>query len=304
MREFLVGLHPEFDPRYTSLLLAGLRRCGKVVLRKTDAVGGHAMVRVESGGRKFLVDLWDHSNGWDEPGLAWCDVYLKRSLAAAREKVVPFGMNYGGRGTLSALQAARVRGDLRKAVDLMRRPHWKDYENPPEGRFEDVVLLQTRLWDEEECPGDTGINEERVELVSALKAGLGDRFRGGLIDNALARKMAPQLIANGPTKQRDYVRWQMSAKVAVYTRGLFGSVGFKMAEYLASSKCIVSEPISCVFPTPLVDGKHLTVFRDTKECIELCRAALMAGRDRQRDAWSYYSEHVRLAADAMKVLAG
>ena len=111
--------------------------------------------------------------------------------------------------------------------------------------------------------------------------------------------MAPSLISKN-FKQREYIAWQKTAEVAVYTRGLYGSLAYKMAEYLASSKCIVSESVDICLPTPLVDGKHVRWFSTHEECVERCGELLEQPGEFPGNAWDYYQHHVRLAADAVR----
>ena len=294
-----IQVSPTFDIRHTALFLAGLREHGPLRIVLDPAVRNEVVLWCTRNERKVVIDLSDHADHFDEAGLAWCDVYLKRNLTTTCGKVQPFGLNYSGRDTWAALQAAFARRDLRAAVDLMRRAHGREYEYAPEKRKDKVVLLQTRLWEADECPGDLQINEQRIELVASLARAFGTRFQGGLVDTPLARRMAPSLISKN-YKQREYIAWQKTAQVAVYTRGLYGSLAYKMAEYLASSKCIVSEPIDVCLPTPLADGKHVRWFSTHAECVARCGELLEQPGEFPRNTWNYYQQHVRLAADAVR----
>jgi len=50
------------------------------------------------------------------------------------------------------------------------------------------------------------------------------------------------------------------ARVVVYSRGLMGSLAFKLGEYFAASRCIVAEETSFRVPEPWVDGREMAFF--------------------------------------------
>ena len=111
--------------------------------------------------------------------------------------------------------------------------------------------------------------------------------------NAYAKDNYPELISPHPARQSDYIRWAKSSAIGIYSRGLFGSVAFKMAEFLASSKCIISEPIDNALPGPT---EYLSVYRSTEECIALCDRLLTSPKTVQegrKAAWAYYKGYAR-----------
>ncbi len=55
-------------------------------------------------------------------------------------------------------------------------------------------------------------------------------------------KSYPDLIATLPRMRRRYIAARRRFMIAIYSRGLNGSHVLKLAEYIASSKCIVGEP--------------------------------------------------------------
>jgi hypothetical protein len=293
----VVTVRSNFDLLCTSHTLAGLFSLGeKIAIRTDDRINTPHVMRIDDGGMRMLVDLSDHSDEIDEDGLAWCTVYAKRNVETISDpKIAPFGLNYNGRGTYSALRAALASGDLKRSIRLFRTPHWKSFERAPSVPADNVVLLQTRLWEANTCPGDEHINDERIELVNTLKKHLGDRFRGGIIPTDASRNLNPWLLSNNPTTQGAYVAWTKSCKIAVYTRGLFGSIGFKLPEYLAGSKCVVSAPITNLLPVALQDGEQIRVYTSPEECVAHCDRLLSENSEADRlaqAAWDYYRKNV------------
>jgi hypothetical protein len=81
--------------------------------------------------------------------------------------------------------------------------------------------------------------------------------------------------------------------IGIYSRGLFGSVAFKLTEYLAASKCIVSEPIANRLDEPI---SHLKTYTSADECLSACDFFLSNPREAQearRASWEYYLRNVR-----------
>jgi hypothetical protein len=112
------------------------------------------------------------------------------------------------------------------------------------------------------------------------------------VPSPFARKAYPDLITDLPCRQPQFIRWAKKPLIGIYFRGLFGSIGFKMAEYLAASKCIVSEPIDITLAYPL---DQISVYRSNDECIAACDR-LLSDRSlaeyHRRQPWSYYETYV------------
>ncbi len=278
----------------------------------------------------LAIDLRDRSDLLTDRLLERCDLYLKRSYyepdllqlsPGLKQKVVPYGLNYACRTrrstkrVLSALarhmgadlfhSPKRVVGQLnpRRSIlyQYLTTALARDFEQGPEIDLEPTVLFQTRVYEPEEIyPDDPSeVNEERVRLVRALREAFGARFTGGLVPTAYAKEHYPDAVSDQPTRQSQYVALSKSSLVAIYTRGLCHSLAFKLPEYLAASKCIVSGELRNQLPVPLTEGLHYLGFRTPEECVERCGKLLedreLANRLR-REAWRYYQEEVKPVA--------
>jgi hypothetical protein len=304
---------------FLSKVLDGLARLVRVRWKVIEGESEIAiLLRVPMYGAeyKIAIDVHDKNDRFEESYLARCDLYLKRSYVAAAvparwsSKVVPFGINYGFRGRGVAAVVCRT-GVMRIATDpvgfavLARQyllsPRAEDFERPPRAPATDAILFQTRVFP----PGLAGLhdaerlNEERVVLLKRLQREFGNRFVGGLYPDAFARSRYPSLVTRFPSAPRDYIRWSRQFRIAIYTGGLFDSIAFKMAEYLASSKCIVSARFRNELPQPLEHGTHLLHFSSADECLSCCEALLRDERlalHLSQEAWRYYRSFVEPAA--------
>jgi hypothetical protein len=89
------------------------------------------------------------------------------------------------------------------------------------------------------------------------------------------------------------------ASIGISTRGLHHSTPFKLGEYLASSKAIVSEPIRHQLYVPLREGVNYLNFSGPDECVAQCALLLndSARTARMREAnRRYYIEQAEPSA--------
>jgi hypothetical protein len=298
--------------------LAGLYELPRraVKLRRVDGIAGSHCV-LDADGLKIAIELHDQSDVWNLPMLEWCDVYAKRNInplhsIALQHKIIPYGLNYACHSrrsmaaALAAIAGTFARTSKARILEIYRylaTPHWKFFEYRPEQAVDNTILFQTRVWEAHDAPGDEAINEQRVGLLRALKREFGSRVIGGVVPTPFARKAYPDLITSEACRQPQYIRWAKRPLIGIYFRGLFGSIAFKMAEYLAASKCIVSEPIDNELPAPL---DHISVYRSDTECLEACER-LLSDRSRaqfqRQQSWEYYEAHVTPGAHMASLLA-
>ena len=287
--------------------LAGLYEQPQAVkLRRAKWITNPISLALEVDGLKIAIELSDHSNLWEIPLLEWCDVYAKRNIDARhvtplQHKIIPFGLMMASHSRRSMAAAlAAIAGTLPRAPKTrlkavyryLATPHWKLFEHTPDQPVDNTILFQTRVWEPQESPGDEGINEQRVSLLRALKREFGSRVVGGIVPTPLAHKTYPDLITNMPCRQPQYIRWAKRPLIGIYFRGLFGAIAIKMAEYLAGSKCIVSEPIGNELIAPL---DHISIYRSNEDCLEACERLLgnpSLAEFQRMESWKYYQAHV------------
>jgi hypothetical protein len=301
----------------TSLLLAALASLqspAHVAVKASSSITRH-VPRLIVGGKMLAFDVRDQSFSVCLETLEHADIYFKRSYyepdlapipQVLRRKIRPMGLNYPMKTRGSAALVARMvlrrpfsayklRASLRRFVVLADA---ESFERSPETKADPVVFFQTRVWSSSEVIGDdvAAVNESRVATVRLLRKRFGDRFRGGLVPTEFARREYPDLVTTEPYVHSAYARSSRTTLIGVYTRGLFDSLAFKLPEYLAGSKCIVSERLRNTLPVPLQEGHNLLQFDTTEECAELCDTLLsnpQLCREMQAANWEYYRRNVR-----------
>ncbi|MEQ8857296.1 MAG: hypothetical protein RIC56_01490 [Pseudomonadales bacterium] len=259
------------------------------------------IVLAEVGGRMVCFDMRDTAE-IDLRFLDEVDWYFKRgfecstvsSLGDRGRRIRPLGLNYDvwddgvdwpavwrlAQGTGSVGSCAR-----RLGLDVKFQPRMRVFERDVRVDLPPRVLFLTRVWgasrwnDSQASRRDRDqINESRIACVRALKAELGAAFVGGLAPTDLARKMAPDLICPAEVAAKPtYLRLVKKTPICVTTTGLHGSNGWKLGEYVAMGRAIVSEPLRHEVPGDFAAGKNYLPFSLPDECVGAV-VALMENR--------------------------
>jgi hypothetical protein len=290
-----------------------VRRAPLGAIRRDDGV-----LRVEGdGGQRLVFELRDGTDV-DPVSLDWSTTYLKRGyrteVHGADARIVPLGLNYvvsaahdwrirrlawgmlAGRPSTVRSTAARVWSATYRPPDVAA------FEAPVPSSARPTALLMTRVWDprrvdEEKAAEWEAMNELRTGCIRALAAELGDRFTGGLTDTPWARERYPDLVLGDEvTERRRYLARMQATDVCVATGGLRRSNGWRLAEYLAASRAVVTEPLFHEVPGDLADGHGLVEASTVDGCVSAV-VDLLADADRRRTLGetgrAYYDRHVR-----------
>ena len=220
-------------------------------------------------------------------------------FGAAAARVLPLGFNYevttpsneidrhcfGWRAALkhkirrSDLLSAllKVTGDREYLVERIER-----LPIPDHSATTPRILLLTRLWDPNgndiaRSPSQARealaqerheINQYRIECLRVCRSAFGEAFVGGLADDPYSRRVAGDLIVPASlTSKRNYTDQMHRSTICVATRGLHGSTGWRLGEYIAASRAIVSEAIADQVPGNFAAGENYLPFRSADELV-------------------------------------
>ena len=146
------------------------------------------------------------------------------------------------------------------------------------------ILFLTRLWDPEEPAVQQypelqaewrQVNADRIELLHRLQSAFPAQFTGGVSDNACARRQCPELIVpDRLTGKRAYLHRMQHTEICVASTGLHGSTGWKLAEYVAAGRAIVTEPLRYTLPGGFEEGKNYKTYTSPAQCEEQLRQLL------------------------------
>ncbi|WP_331344888.1 hypothetical protein [Cellvibrio sp. UBA7661] len=300
-----------------------------------DTINRLPGVLIKADKNLVFIDLLDSSKIEDEV-LHSVQFYLKRSYASsgyASEKIFPLGLNfeiynnypywYESMRYISLNYSSKKSfksniGVLLDAIGISFLPRIKNFECM-NGHFkeDDSVLFMVRTWDpleagtrltEEEQEDRHKINCERAELIKNLKIELGDKFIGGFTRSIHSAREYPDLVLSDSnlTKKKNYLSLVRKVPICIATTGLHGSIGWKMAEYVALGRAIVSEASEILIPDGFAEGKNYLQFDTNNKCIDSVLKLIGNRELRQKmmmDNLEYYKEHLlpeKLVENAIK----
>jgi hypothetical protein len=267
--------------------------------------------------------------------LAWSDHYFKRSFnadvvpAGAEGKVSPLGFNYpvytgsdwrlrrmfwtmAGASPRALNNAAQAVFDLSRSLSALSTRTTgraacsvEAFEAPPATRVPPRVLLLTRTWDPQTVGHDpaladawSAINRMRAGCIRALRKEFGPGVLAGLAPTPDAVRDYADCIVDDSriTRKRSYLEVMQQSDVCIATAGLAGSNGWRLGEYIASSRAIVSEALRSEVPGGFVRDRNYSEFDDPGGCVE-STVALVEDRGRRgammQANHDYYRAHLR-----------
>ncbi len=229
------------------------------------------ILKVNINSKKVYFDMTDHSR-INQKVYDLSDYYFKRTLlrtdVSKFSRIRPLGFNYSvytenpklaqvallhGNFDLFAKYFVRYSGFLSKALkanDSIYTSNYKNLERKPLTKEAGKITFFTRLWDPDNTTNTLKkderviLNQERIKLINILRKEFKDNFIGGLYDDAVSKKYAPELIVSKALVQKkNYLRSLKKSAVGIANVGLEGSIGWKFAEYVTHSMAIVSNSI-------------------------------------------------------------
>jgi hypothetical protein len=250
-----------------------------------------------------------------------CDVYFKRSCRLAdlnlpdnlRYRVRPLGLYFPvlpdqacrlalARALVLSRSWRKRLGEIAAAAGIRCRqsaiPRLGDVERLPNPAWEEGILFFARAWNPQDFADSRraeilSLNEFRAGCVRELRARLGSAFSGGLADDAFALRQYPDAVIANPSgaRQQAYLARMTHCRAGVATRGLHDSIGAKLAEYVASARAWISEPLTHDLPSLLEPGRHYLPFSTPAEAAAQGHRLLSdpaLAKMMMTENWSYY----------------
>jgi hypothetical protein len=260
------------------------------------------LLRVIVDGRRHVVyDTSDDHQLAASVNLDAVDLYFKRSYRGAYlrglpngHKVRPLGLNYAvyspsdflyrralWSGRLSDMLSHSLRANRRLSSWLnlhtsVATSHIGMYEGWPRLNHDPRILFVTQCWpldrsrDARHRSDRDDINQARAACVRALRREFRSRFVGGIIPDAYARREFPDvLLADGAAShKRRYLAAMHDSDICVATAGLQGSNGWKLGEYVAAAKAIVTERLRNEVPGGFRSEDNYLEFSTPDGCVQ------------------------------------
>lgn len=308
---------PRFMPNYASMFYVGLRRFVRTDRIEYDRSGfsqerlrqlrGFSLTLTGGGQEKRIhYDLHDPKE-CDAKMLEWCDVYAKVNVdwqvipQPLRHKVIAVGPTFGMRiwDTRETLQhAVRTLRALGPYPARLSLGHLQLYQLQFQRGFEDwyapspsdpdYVFFAAWAWAKH-----TEVNPPRAEFVRVAQAMPGLTFDGGFAPRR--RGKLPNLrdvTAKSKFRFWDYLTRMKRSCVAFNTPAVHQCLGWKLGEFLALGKAIISLPLTGELPEPLLHGEHMHFVSgdpaETRDALARLRLDHAYRAKLERNARDYY----------------
>lgn len=148
------------------------------------------------------------------------------------------------------------------------------FENEPKLNNSDpLILFTTRTWSNEggNINPDEAIyiDDMRAACIRRLKKEFGKNFIGGFTLRDFAKNnYSDCLLDESVTNRVNFMSLVKKADICISTMGLFESNGWKLAEYVAASKAIVSERLRYEVTGNFMPNRNYLEFSNVDECVK------------------------------------
>ena len=301
------------NPQYAGFYISYLESCipkSHISFSRNAFTWNHARVRGTTLALLIFADdsalppfrlAVDTGDGYDmdEEAYQWCDKYAKINYNQSKtsqyfqSKTIPICPSFSIKswGLLDTVYHAiynailmrptNIRKFLGKYKHCYQRIPLKEYYRPVEVD-EQYVFFCSTFWYNEPGTGtrnDDTTNRYRVNFIRACRSIESLSFEGGLVPHRGSNvEKYPDVVSAGYS-HADYIRNTKRSIVAFNTPALWDCHGWKLGEFLAMGKAIISTPLSNNLPAPLEHGAHIHYVDGSEESI--------------RDAVTYIAENQR-----------
>ncbi|HEY7160692.1 MAG TPA: glycosyltransferase [Acidobacteriota bacterium] len=279
----MIRILPLFDAFYYSFYIEGLRQTFGTQNLRYDTRGEWPLIPhslcFEVEGKRVYISAED-SASFNSDALQWCDVYAKVNIDPNvqpenhREKILPIGPSFGvknyelSKTLIHMMQTtAMIRfayGDRRKRFGKYWprehvANHWRQYKHRlplsiyhPAPSERDYVFFVGSVWKRE-----AQTNEYRAQFMDVCRTTPGLRFEGGFPPRKDHYQPYEHLLMSQRVPFTEYLQKTKRSALVFNTPAVHGCLGWKLGEYLALGKAIISTEIGRILPAPFVHGENI-----------------------------------------------
>jgi hypothetical protein len=328
-----IDVHPAFAPGYYTMILEGFRSLGFSIRLTRDGFptpdfpdfykgqGTMACVlRVHGKERRLVVaadDFAEFRPGHGEWAnlIAKVNVHPSAGASYMNAQVLPVGPLFGIRtGTLFDAANMLGRKSLLMPRELRDQLSWPDeyryyFRRLPETSYRPgrsrpgYVFFAATSWGEH-----PDVARARAEFIRACMRQPAVRFEGGFAPRSDNDESDyPGLYVSRRYKLKEYVRRTGWSTMVFNSPAVHGCLGWKLGEFLALGKAIISTPIGRVMPGAFDPEEHFVHIDGAAESFDAAIARLVEDRQKrevlEQRARQYYDEYLRPDRVVRRILA-
>lgn len=280
--------------------------------------------------KKYVVDFRD-KNTLNQRALEWCDVYAKVNLntnkkifteldSSIQKKIVGIGPNFGIKlysgaslYTLAFLNYFKSNYRLSVPVSfrdfiggynwMRKRQKIEDYENTLGTRN---CVFHISSYYQNQSHGDK-VNELRAAFIRACKNIKGLEFEGGLVLKTGVSKDNPfsDVIIDFYVKNADYILKTKQSRIVFNTPAAYGCHGWKLGEYFAMGKVIISTSFINNIPEGIQHGVNIHLVNSAEDIENAITLIMQNDSYREKlesGSRKYYNEYLKPKSVVRRIL--
>ena len=246
----------------------------------------HCMLYIEDNGktqRRVVIDFQDSIN-IKTSHYDWCDIYAKINISSEIEldnypKLISIPPGFGIKiwstphtlfrcvWNLILSSFKPLNGFYSHLYDYLvwiRRPKIEFYTTPIHWRKDNYVFHASTFWTHQNCM--EGTNLYRALFIETCKNDKHLDFEGGLIKKKGTVPLEyKDIVSSKRFSMLSYVRNTKKTLFVFNTPAVLNCHGWKLGEYLAMGKAIISTPLSNLLPFSMIHKKDLLIINNAEE---------------------------------------
>ncbi|QHV95266.1 glycosyltransferase [Spirosoma endbachense] len=266
---------------------------------------------------KYVID-WGDDPSVAEADYAWCDYYgkinfnTKHTQPAYHPKIISLAPGFGiklwshsGSAYYGLSNLFKARRDVSNVKKFLSN-YYKQAKQLPLNAYKPLktstnyVYSLNTLWNSDEwINNDATVNRYRANFMKACKSIPALQFEGGFVYSQI-KNTNPEfqtLVIDADWIPKSTYINKIKASVLVFNTPAWALChGWKLGEYLALGKAIISTPLSNELPAPLEHGKHIHIVSGEEAAIREAITLLFNNPDYravlEKNAYDYYCEYV------------
>lgn len=308
-----IYIHPQTNILYSSFYIYGLEQAfGRSSIIYTskpfaDApksiIGKNLLVIVEDSGikRRYFIDMDDSFKVGPE-AYEWCDYYahvnanFQKTEKDFHDKLISLCPSFGIRcwnewsmiphiiSGMMGCGLSEIRKVLGKYKRLSNRSTLEDYYKQGTVRDDYVFFCSTLWYSDEWNKNDEKVNLARANFIRACKCLPAVKFEGGLVSQGKDRSsedLFSDCLASG-VPMAEWMHKTKESAVVFNTPAFWSCHGWKLGEYLAMGKAIISTPLSNDLPEPLAHGVNIHFVENDQQAIQDAVQYIISNPDYRR----------------------
>ncbi|NBB22950.1 hypothetical protein GVN20_26575 [Runella sp. CRIBMP] len=285
---------------------------------------------VENGAKisRYVID-WSDATTVEREDYEWCDVYgkinynEKATPEELRGKIISMAPGFGikiwslsksvflaGSNCLRATPPLnQTKRFLSKYIKHNRHLPIESYR--PRPSKSDYVFSVSALWNSDEwIRNDETVNLYRARFFEVCKSIKNLHFEGGFVYSQIKNRnprFQHLMLETDWILKEEYIAKIKDSTIVFNTPAWAMCHGWKLGEYLALGKAIISTPLINDLPAPLEHGKHIHYVSgqedEIKKAVELLLNDKQYRQHLEKGAYEYYAKYAS-PSQSVKLLVG